>query len=88
MKTVKLDEKALRNVIKESVKKVIAEEYDVIGPENETPESDLISKNELLECLRDEAADIILKLGHNRMDAYHQGVFDGYKNVIKRIKSM
>ena len=88
MKTVKLGEKALRNVIKESVKKVIVEEYDVIGSENETPESDLISKNELLECLRDEAAHI-LKLGHNRiMDAYQEGVYYGYKNVIKKIKSM
>lgn len=48
---------------------------------------DTISKNILIEQIQDCGLKIYNDLGHDRIDPYRQGIIDGYKNVIKIIKT-
>lgn len=47
---------------------------------------DIINKRELIEWIRDEGMKIFAELGYNRIDPYREGIIDGYRNVIKKLK--
>lgn len=48
-------------------------------------QKDRITK-ELIEWIIDEGMKIYVELGHDRIDPYRQGIIDGYRNIIKKLK--
>lgn len=49
-------------------------------------QEDIIDKKEFIEWIRDEGMKVYTELGHDRIDPYRQGIVDGYKNIIKKLK--
>lgn len=49
-------------------------------------QEETISKKELIEWIGDEGMKIYDELGHNRIDPYREGIIDGYRKVIKKLK--
>lgn len=49
-------------------------------------QKDTISKRELIEWIRDEGMKIYAELGYDRIDPHRQGIIDGYRIVIKKLK--
>ena len=81
-----ISEKQLCNIIKESVKKVIMKESVTLETDNEVQEEDSISKSMLMEWIEDEVWKLVGGIGHDRIDAYNQGVIDGFKKVYHQLK--
>jgi len=53
---------------------------------NDMKQKDTISKRELIDWIMDEGMKIFAELGYNRIDSYREGIIDGYRNVIKKLK--
>lgn len=49
-------------------------------------QKDMINKKEFIEWVLDEGMKIYTELGHDRIDPYRQGIIDGYRNIIKKLK--
>ena len=50
-------------------------------------QKDTIDKKEFIELIRDEGMKIYAELGHDRIDPYRQGVIDGFKKIIKKLRN-
>ena len=83
---IRLNESQLHNLIKESAKRVIMKESVTLETDNEAQEEDSISKSILMEWIEDEVWKLVGGIGHDRIDAYNQGVIDGFKKVYHLLK--
>ena len=52
-----------------------------------TKEEKQLLLEDLIEWIGDEAIKIYDELGHDRIDAYRQGVIDGFKKVVKKLRN-
>ena len=51
-----------------------------------TQEEKQLLLEDIIEWIGDEAIKIYDELGHDRIDPYRQGIIDGYRNIIKKLK--
>ena len=49
-------------------------------------EKQLLLEN-IIEWIGDETIKILDELGHDRMDPYRQGIIDGFKKVVKKLRN-
>ena len=52
-----------------------------------TKEEKQLLLEELIEWIGDEAIKIIDELGHDRINPYQQGIIDGFKKVVKKLRN-